>query len=381
MRKHRLLGALLAGCIAACAPFALDTARLDPARNARPSSPVRSERPLIALALGGGGARGFAHVGVIKALEEAGSCRTSLPARVPARSSRPLMPAATTASSSNGSRSILSESALIDFSSFRQRLGERRGPAGLREPRDGHRPIEQLAEAFCGRRDAMPAAAKWSFSIAATRGSRCGRRARFPIFSFRRSSTASTISMADSRPRCRCGVARAMGADFRDRGRSHPLARARELAQADLNDADFVIRPETVRTRLLDFTAKLQNMRRARRLARDSAQAIVARLRQKSENWWRSKSPFLRPLTRPRYARTVADDVPVAGDELQRPDRHLLFVRRASVARGGRPTITPTAGASRSSKGRAAASFSTRSRRSTRRSPSWCATTRSTRST
>ena len=34
--------------------------------------PLASERPLIALALGSGGSRGFAHVGVIKALEEAG---------------------------------------------------------------------------------------------------------------------------------------------------------------------------------------------------------------------------------------------------------------------------------------------------------------------
>ena len=34
--------------------------------------PLKSERPLIGLALGGGGARGFAHIGVIKALEAAG---------------------------------------------------------------------------------------------------------------------------------------------------------------------------------------------------------------------------------------------------------------------------------------------------------------------
>lgn len=34
--------------------------------------PLRSERPLVALALGSGGARGFAHIGVIKALEAAG---------------------------------------------------------------------------------------------------------------------------------------------------------------------------------------------------------------------------------------------------------------------------------------------------------------------
>jgi len=34
--------------------------------------PLKSERPLVGLALGGGGARGFAHIGVIKALESAG---------------------------------------------------------------------------------------------------------------------------------------------------------------------------------------------------------------------------------------------------------------------------------------------------------------------
>ena len=34
--------------------------------------PLKSERPLIGLALGGGGARGFSHIGVIKALEAAG---------------------------------------------------------------------------------------------------------------------------------------------------------------------------------------------------------------------------------------------------------------------------------------------------------------------
>ncbi len=34
--------------------------------------PLQSERPLVALALGSGGARGFAHIGVVKALEDAG---------------------------------------------------------------------------------------------------------------------------------------------------------------------------------------------------------------------------------------------------------------------------------------------------------------------
>src|SRR5262245_8640344 len=39
---------------------------------AQPIVPFRSARPALGLALGGGGARGFAHIGVIKALEEAG---------------------------------------------------------------------------------------------------------------------------------------------------------------------------------------------------------------------------------------------------------------------------------------------------------------------
>ena len=61
----------LAALLAACA--------LDPAFQKNVAAPgeaaivpLKSDRPLIALALGGGGTRGFAHVGVIKALEEAG---------------------------------------------------------------------------------------------------------------------------------------------------------------------------------------------------------------------------------------------------------------------------------------------------------------------
>ncbi|PIV14427.1 MAG: esterase, partial [Gallionellales bacterium CG03_land_8_20_14_0_80_55_15] len=34
--------------------------------------PVRAAQPVVALALGSGGERGFAHIGVIKALEAAG---------------------------------------------------------------------------------------------------------------------------------------------------------------------------------------------------------------------------------------------------------------------------------------------------------------------
>jgi NTE family protein len=62
-----LAAALAAGCALAPSQFNGDGAPHQAA-----IVPLTSERPLVALALGGGGARGFAHVGVIKALEDAG---------------------------------------------------------------------------------------------------------------------------------------------------------------------------------------------------------------------------------------------------------------------------------------------------------------------
>lgn len=68
----RLAAALVcAALVAACSLFPTDYRGANAPREGA-IVPLRSERPLIALALGSGGARGFAHVGVIKALEEAG---------------------------------------------------------------------------------------------------------------------------------------------------------------------------------------------------------------------------------------------------------------------------------------------------------------------
>ena len=54
------LGAVLAGCQTAPPPLPI------------PPAPVPPKPPVIGLALGGGAARGFAHIGVIQVLEEAG---------------------------------------------------------------------------------------------------------------------------------------------------------------------------------------------------------------------------------------------------------------------------------------------------------------------
>jgi NTE family protein len=63
------LPALLVGLLSACADEARDYTAADAPRQV----PFTSERkPVVALVLGGGGPRGFAHIGVLKALDAAG---------------------------------------------------------------------------------------------------------------------------------------------------------------------------------------------------------------------------------------------------------------------------------------------------------------------
>ncbi len=68
---RKLAIVLAAAFVAACALLPAD---YNGERAPRETAivPLKAERPIIALALGSGGARGFAHVGVIKTLEEAG---------------------------------------------------------------------------------------------------------------------------------------------------------------------------------------------------------------------------------------------------------------------------------------------------------------------
>ncbi len=67
----RISAALVAGCVLACSSLAsLPTAAADVAPASHDSSLNEPERPRIGLVLSGGGARGAAHVGVIRALEQ-----------------------------------------------------------------------------------------------------------------------------------------------------------------------------------------------------------------------------------------------------------------------------------------------------------------------
>jgi NTE family protein len=69
-----LLTAAIVGCAGtpANAPAPLSPRTLTEVQRSVPSRAAEASRPTVALALGGGGLRGFAHLGVLRALDEAG---------------------------------------------------------------------------------------------------------------------------------------------------------------------------------------------------------------------------------------------------------------------------------------------------------------------
>ena len=144
-RRAGLIVALLA--LAACQSPPIKPASLPPLVEAplQPAPPKAPARPpRIGLALGGGAARGFAHIGVIQVLEEAG-IRPTLVVGTSAGS----LVAALYASGKNGAElgslaDAMDESAITDWS-FPGR-GLIRGEALARFVRDntGGRPIEKL---------------------------------------------------------------------------------------------------------------------------------------------------------------------------------------------------------------------------------------------
>ena len=270
----RVLALFLAGVVAACALSPTEYNGTGAPREAV-IEPLRSDRPLVALALGSGGARGFAHVGVIKALEEAGV----VPDIVTGSSSGAVV-AALYASGRSG-RELeevalgIEQGDLVDLSLFGN--GWVKGEAlqeFVNRMVDG-RPIERLARPF---------------AVTATEA-RTGR-----LVIFNQGNTGVAVRASASVPRVfvppvingeeyldgglsspvPVKVARAMGADVVIAVDVSWFAQSRvhnpdEMARYDRNErylrygdelehADVVIVPRTVRTRMLDFDQKVANI-------------------------------------------------------------------------------------------------------------------------
>ena len=271
---RKLLILFAAGIVAACALSPSDYNGAGAPREAA-ILPLQSDRPLVALALGSGGARGFAHIGVIKALEEAGI----VPDIVTGSSSGAVV--AALYASGRQARELedialrLDQGDLVDYVLFGN--GWVKGEAlqdFVNRMVDG-RPIERLARPF---------------AVIATEA-RSGR-----MVVFNRGDTGVAVRASASVPRIfvppvingkeyvdgglsspvPVKVARAMGADvviavdvswFAQARASSPdemarYGRSERYARYgdEIETADVIIVPHTVRTRMLDFDQKETNI-------------------------------------------------------------------------------------------------------------------------
>jgi NTE family protein len=255
--------------------------------------PLRLDRPVVALALGSGGARGFAHVGVIKALEAGG-----VEADIVTGASSGAVVAALYASGHRGGalETIaleLEEADLVDLVPVGKGWVKGEALQEFVNRMVGNRPIERLPRRF---------------AVVAT----AAKSGRLTVFN--RGDTGVAVRASASVPRVfvppvingeeyldggllspvPVKLARAMGADVVIAVDVSWFAQARNASGAgmsqygrsgryalltdELEAADVVVTPVTVRTRLLDFDRKAENIRAGETAARAALAAIRERI-------------------------------------------------------------------------------------------------------
>ncbi|OGA48397.1 MAG: hypothetical protein A3F74_26510 [Betaproteobacteria bacterium RIFCSPLOWO2_12_FULL_62_58] len=283
-----LIAVLLFGVLASCASTPVNHQGARAPRAAQIVS-LKSERPLLALALGSGGARGFAHVGVIKALEAAGIVPDIIAGASSGAVVAALYASGYRASALEDIALGIEQDTLVDFTLFGRGwvLGEALQDFVNRTV--GNRPIENLARPF---------------AVIATRA----RDGTMTVFN--RGDTGLAVRASASVPNLfippvingeeyidggltspvPVAVTRAMGADIviavdvswfaqaRNSDTEIPPSRSarRLLLERELDAADIVITPRTVRARMLDFDHKLANIAAGEEAARE----VVPQLRE-----------------------------------------------------------------------------------------------------
>ena len=260
---------LLSVALASCALAPSNHAGGDAPRTAV-IVPLKAQRPVLGLVLGAGGARGFAHVGVIKALEAAG-----LEADVVVGTSSGALVASFYA---GGMRAQtleamalqLEDNDIFDFTLF--------GPSRV----EGARLQNFVNHTVNGR--LIEALAKPFAAVAAERDS-----GRMTVFN--RGNTGLAVRASASVPSVFWPVT-INGQQYVDGGLASrvPAALAREMGAdvvvavdisrqpaVDADAADVVIRPQTVRSRLNDFQHRQANIA----AGEVAAQAVIEHIRRR----------------------------------------------------------------------------------------------------
>jgi NTE family protein len=268
MKWRKWIVVVLVAALSACATAPADYTAADAPRTAQ-FTPLKSQRPVIGLVLGAGGSRGFAHVGVIKALEAAGI----EPDLVVGVSSGAIV--ASLYAGGNRSDALekialqVEDRDLFDFTLFGPGMIEGGRLQEFVNETLGNRPIEALDKPFA--------------AVAAER-----ETSHMKVFN--RGNTGMAVRASASVPKLFWPVI-IRGAEYVDGGKASrvpvPVARAMGAdvviavdvswrGSEDANLADVVIRPPTIRTRITDFNHKIENMA----AGEEATRAAIPRIRE-----------------------------------------------------------------------------------------------------
>lgn len=291
----RLVSVALAVMLAGCSGLAADKNAL-PEPSTAVIQPLRSEQPIIALVLGSGGSRGFAHVGVIKALEAQGIKPDIVVGSSAGAIVAALYAAGLDARQLEAVATQVDESDLIDVSLFDgfRILGERL--ARFVTDSLNRRPIEALPRAFAvvatdAETGSMTVFNRGDPGLAVRASASVPRLFVPPTIRGRQYIDGGISSPVPVK------LARAMGADIviavdvsrlgavavQATSTANPNAAStwsrtsrRALLENELAQATVVIRPTLVRSGMLDFERRFQHLA----AGEDAAREVVPQLNQ-----------------------------------------------------------------------------------------------------
>lgn len=263
-----LLFPLTALLLAGCATAPVNHTAAD-APYAAPLQRMSKTQPVVGLVLGAGGSRGFAHVGVLKAFEEAGIEVDVIVGVSSGAVVASLHAGGMRAAVLEANALAVEDNDLLDFTLFGPGVIEGGRLQSYINDMLGNRPIEALQKPFA--------------VVAAER-----ETSRMIIFN--RGNTGLAVRASASVPKLFWPVV-IRGTEYVDGGVASrvPASVARQMGadiviavdvswrgSVDAQQADVVIRPKTIRTRITDFSQKIANLEAGEEAARE----VVPQLRE-----------------------------------------------------------------------------------------------------
>lgn len=256
-----LLFPLTALLLAGCATAPVNHTAAD-APYAAPLQRLSKTQPVVGLVLGAGGSRGFAHVGVLKAFEEAGIEADVIVGVSSGAVVAALHAGGMRAAELEATALSIEDNDLLDFTLFGPGMIEGGRLQAYINDTLHNRPIEALQKPFA--------------VVAAER-----ETSRMTIFN--RGNTGLAVRASASVPKLFWPVV-IRGTEYVDGGVASrvPASVARQMGadiviavdvswrgSVDAQQADVVIRPQTIRTRITDFSQKIANLAAGEEAARE----------------------------------------------------------------------------------------------------------------